>query len=54
MDANRFGPSFPGSLVPNSRYTAPDLAFVPHPIPRIGGIYHSNLVPLLVDARCKP
>jgi Fic family protein len=49
MDANRFGPSFPGSLVPISG-AQPDWAFVPHRIPRKWDL-PSNLVPLLVDAR---
>ena len=49
MDADRFGPSFPGSLVPISG-AQPDWAFVPHPIPRKWDL-PSNLVPLLVDAR---
>jgi Fic family protein len=49
MDAERFGPSFPGSLVPISG-AHPDWAFVPHPIPRKWDL-PSNLVPLLVDAR---
>lgn len=48
MDAERFGPSFPGSLVPIAG-AQPDWAFVPHPIPR-GWALPIDLVPLLVDA----